>query len=108
MSDRFLLPITYSGFIDWYNRRRKKYSGMDFIPVPNDSGGEKRPEGEWMERMMEIIPEYDEDFQVIIALISSEREKKFQKNEDDTYAPYFQRLDILSRTAKEHYEVAAM
>lgn len=101
MSEYFFLPITRSEFIDWYNRREKKYSAIELIPAELDEDKERvEIDGEWKEVLVEIIPEYDEDFEVLISLVEVDRETVHQFIETEEHGskegPKFQKLDILN------------
>lgn len=99
MSEHFLLPITYSEFLDWYNRRTKQFMSLRMIPAVVDGPSEMvTVEGEWEEVMIDTIPEYDEDFQVVIALVEATSRRKYQEiqvGEDRARAPAVQQLDIM-------------
>ena len=80
MSQYSLLPITYSEFLDWYSRRSKQFLGLRLIPADVDSNlDDVRVPGEFSGVLVNTIPEYDEDFQVLIALVEGEAENKYRR-----------------------------
>jgi len=81
--DYFLVPLTFYEFLDWYNRRTRSFVGLRFIPVdlePTSNTIEIDPA--WKERLIRSIPAYDEDFQALIALVLTEKPKKYQNLEE--------------------------
>ena len=97
MPEYYLLPVTHTDFLDWYNRRHKAYSALTLIPAGIEGGDAYILDG-WQSVLPETLPEYEEDFQVLIALLKVEREKKYQgklkKDNTKVYVPAFQSLDI--------------
>lgn len=93
----YLLPITHTDFLDWYNRRYKAYSALTLIPAEIE-GGEARISDGWRSVLSDTLPEYEQDFQVLIALLQVNRKRKYKKNrkEDGTevHVPDFPSLDI--------------
>lgn len=94
MSDYYLLSITHTDFLDWYNRRQKAYSALTFIPAEVKNGEAHMPDG-WERIFLETLPEYDEDFQVLVALLDVKRERKYQEDKNiGERVPAFQSIDI--------------
>ena len=98
MSEYFLLPLTYTEFLDWYNRRIKQFQGLRFIPasLSGDSNG-VHVEGGWQKVLIESIPEYDEDFQVMMALVAVEKPRKYREidvNGKTKRVPNLEEVDI--------------
>lgn len=94
MPNYYLLPITHTDFLDWYNRRHKAYSALKFIPAVVKEGEADMPKG-WERVLLETLPDYEEDFQVLVALLDVERERKYR--EDKTIGervPACQSIDI--------------
>jgi hypothetical protein len=80
MSQYSLLPITYSEFRDWYNRRSKQFLGLRLIPAEaGPDVDDLHLRGEWKDVMVDTIPEYDEDFQVVLALVEDVAERKYRE-----------------------------
>lgn len=80
MSQYSLLPITYSELLDWYSRRSKQFLGLRLIPAEvNSSLDDVRAPGEFSDVLVNTIPEYDEDFQVLIALVEGVSAKKYKR-----------------------------
>jgi len=74
--DYFLVPLTFYEFLDWYNRGNRSFVGLRFIPVHLETASSTiEVDQAWKERLIRSIPEYDEDFQVLIALVRTNRKK---------------------------------
>jgi len=94
MSQYSLLPITYSEFLDWYNRRDKQFLSLRLIPAEVGSSlDDVRAPGELEQVLVDTIPEYDEDFQIIISLVEDIPDKKY-KNREGRHVAYVQEIAI--------------
>ena len=94
----FLFPITYTEYLDWYNRREKDFSGLRFIPV-QVKGHDIDIHSQWEEALVDALPEYEEDFQVMIALVELKGIDKYRQlkiGESRPQAPKHQPVDILN------------
>ena len=92
----YLLPITHTDFLDWYNRRYKAYSGLKLIPAVIKDGEADIDNTEWSKpNFVDSLPPYEEDFQVLVALLNMEQDrKKWRRNEIGKIVPAFHEIDI--------------
>lgn len=98
MNQYSLLPITYSEFLDWYSRRSKQFLGLRLIPAEvGDNLDVVEAPGEFSDVLVNTIPEYDEDFQVLIALVEGIKAKKYREYDtghDQKRGAAVQKIDI--------------
>ena len=96
MPEHYLLPLTHTDFLDWYNRRHKAYSGLTLIPAGIEEDEVYLMDG-WESVLQDALPDYEEDFQVLIALVkvNSRKRHQFKSIESDRVeVAAFQSLDI--------------
>lgn len=96
MPEHYLLPLTHTDFLDWYNRRHKAYSGLTLIPAGTEEDGVCLMDG-WESVLQDALPDYEEDFQVLIALVEVDNRKRHQFKSiesDRVEVAAFQSLDI--------------
>ena len=75
----YLLALSFNEFLDWYNRRTKAILGLRFIPV-HVKGGVIEVDPTWEEWLMKSVPDYDDDFQVLFALVGlNSAPKKYKR-----------------------------
>ncbi|QSJ20305.1 hypothetical protein JYQ62_17320 [Nostoc sp. UHCC 0702] len=65
----YLLPLFYSEFIIWYKRSNLKVMTFRLIPTDCDSTGEIVVDEKLKAIVKKAIPEYDEDFEVLLVAV---------------------------------------